>query len=66
MTIKRIDDVAIAVDGLGAAVAFSTELGLELEGKGQVEGFADHTVGLDGVRATPRRCRPRTATARWS
>ena len=51
MTIQRMDNVAIVVDDLDAAVAFFTELGMELEGKGQVEGlFADRTVGLDGVR----------------
>jgi catechol 2,3-dioxygenase-like lactoylglutathione lyase family enzyme len=33
-------------------VAFFTELGMELEGKAQVEGFfADRTVGLHGVRS---------------
>ena len=33
-------------------VAFFTELGMELEGKGQVEGlWADRTVGLPGVRS---------------
>ena len=52
MTIQRIDNVAIVVDDLDAAVAFFTELGMELEGKGQVEGlWADRTVGLDGVRS---------------
>ena len=52
MTIQRMDNVAIVVDDLDAAVAFFTELGMELEGKGQVEGlFADRTVGLDGVRS---------------
>ena len=51
MTIERMDNVAIVVDDLDAAVAFFTELGMELEGKDQVEGlFADRTVGLDGVR----------------
>src|SRR5881227_1140790 len=51
MTIQRMDNVAIVVDDLDAAVAFFTELGMELEGKGQVEGlWADRTVGLDGVR----------------
>src|SRR5258708_10470020 len=50
MTIQRMDNVAIVVDDLDAAVAFFTELGMELEGKGQVEGlWADRTVGLDGV-----------------
>jgi hypothetical protein len=52
MTIQRIDNVAIVVDDLNAAVAFFTELGMELEGKGQIEGlWADRTVGLDGVRS---------------
>ena len=52
MTIQRMDNVAIVVEDLDAAVAFFTELGMELEGKGQVEGlWADRTVGLDGVRS---------------
>ena len=52
MTILRMDNVAIVVDDLDAAVAFFTELGMELESKGQVEGlFADRTVGLEGVRS---------------
>ena len=52
MTIQRMDNVAIVVDDLDAAVAFFTELGMELEGKAQVEGLiADRTTGLDGVRS---------------
>ncbi len=52
MTIQRMDNVAVVVDDLDSAVAFFTELGMELEGKGQVEGlWADRTVGLDGVRS---------------
>jgi catechol 2,3-dioxygenase-like lactoylglutathione lyase family enzyme len=52
MAIQRMDNVAIVVDDLDAAVAFFAELGMELEGKGQIEGlFADRTVGLDGVRS---------------
>ncbi|MFB9905433.1 VOC family protein [Allokutzneria oryzae] len=52
MTVQRMDNVAIVVDDLDAAVAFFTELGLELEGRAQVEGiWADRTVGLDGVRS---------------
>jgi len=51
MTIQRMDNVGIVVDDLDAAVAFFTELGMELEGKAQVEGpSVDRTVGLDGVR----------------
>jgi catechol 2,3-dioxygenase-like lactoylglutathione lyase family enzyme len=52
MTIQRMDNVGIVVDDLDAAVAFFAELGMELEGTGQVEGlWADRTVGLDGVRS---------------
>ena len=38
MTIQRMDNVAIVVEDLDAAVAFFSELGMELEGKGQIEG----------------------------
>jgi catechol 2,3-dioxygenase-like lactoylglutathione lyase family enzyme len=52
VTIQRMDNGAIVVDDLDAAVAFFTELGMELEGEAQIEGlFADRTVGLDGVRS---------------
>ncbi|NDZ78830.1 VOC family protein [Streptomyces sp. SID10853] len=52
MTIQRMDNVGIVVDDLEAAVAFFTDLGMELEGRGQVEGvWADQTVGLDGIRS---------------
>ena len=52
MAIQRMDNVAIVVDDLDAAVAFFAELGMVLEGKGQIEGpVADGTVGLDGVRS---------------
>ncbi|WP_406135713.1 VOC family protein [Streptomyces sp. NBC_01089] len=52
MTIQRMDNVGIVVDDLEAAVAFFTELGMELEGRGQIEGvWADRTLGLDGLRS---------------
>ena len=52
MTIQRMDNVLIVVDDLEAAIAFFVELGMEMEGKTQVEGDSvDRTVGLDGVRA---------------
>jgi catechol 2,3-dioxygenase-like lactoylglutathione lyase family enzyme len=52
MTIQRLDNVGIVVEDLDAAVAFFTELGMELEGKAQIEGvWADCTVGLEGVRS---------------
>jgi catechol 2,3-dioxygenase-like lactoylglutathione lyase family enzyme len=47
-----MDNVAIVVDDLDSAVAFFTELGMELEGRAQIQGvWADRTVGLDGVRS---------------
>ena len=52
MTVQRMDNVAIVVEDLDAAVMFFTGLGMELEGKRQIEGLvADQTVGLDGVRS---------------
>jgi catechol 2,3-dioxygenase-like lactoylglutathione lyase family enzyme len=52
MTIQRMDNVAIVVEDLDAAVAFFAELGMEREGGAQIEGlWADRTVGLDGVRS---------------
>lgn len=51
MAIQRMDNVGIVVDDLDAAVAFFTELGMELEGRAAIEGpWADRTVGLDGIR----------------
>ena len=47
-----MDNVAIVVDDLEAAIAFFAELGLELEGETTVEGeWVDRIVGLDGVRS---------------
>src|SRR3954462_9109578 len=59
MTLQRMDNVLIVVDGLEAAKAFFVELGMELDGETQVEGpWADRTVGLDGVRADIAMMRP--------
>ena len=45
-------NVAIIVEDLKAAVAFFTELGLEVEGETTVEGqWVDRVVGLEGVRS---------------
>ena len=67
MAIQRMDNVTIVVDDLGAVVTFFNELGMELEGKGQVEGlWADRTVGLDGIRSEFAMMRTRTVTASWS
>jgi catechol 2,3-dioxygenase-like lactoylglutathione lyase family enzyme len=51
-TIQRMDNIAIVVDDLAAAIAFFVELGLELEGEATVEGSAvDRLVALAGVRS---------------
>ncbi|MFD8613447.1 VOC family protein [Streptomyces sp. NPDC059631] len=51
MAIQRMDNVGIVVEDLDAAVAFFVELGMELEGRAEIEGlFADRCTGLDGVR----------------
>jgi catechol 2,3-dioxygenase-like lactoylglutathione lyase family enzyme len=47
-----MDNVAIIVADPDAAIIFFTVLGMELEGRGKIEGlWADRTVGLDGVRS---------------
>lgn len=52
MTLLRMDNVAIVVEDLDAATAFFAAIGLEVEGRAQIEGlWADQTVGLDGVRS---------------
>ena len=52
MSLQRMDNVAVVVDDLDAAIAFFTELGMEVEGRQLIEGiYADQSVGLDGVRS---------------
>jgi len=52
MTIQRMDNVGIVVEDLDAAIAFFTELGMELDGKAEIEGaWADRTVGLHGIHS---------------
>ena len=52
MALKRLDNVAIVVEDLDAAIAFFEELGLEVEGRATVEGdFVDRVVGLQGTRS---------------
>jgi catechol 2,3-dioxygenase-like lactoylglutathione lyase family enzyme len=51
MTIKRMDNVLIVVDDLDAVISFFVELGMELEGKGPVEGrWVERIIGIDDVR----------------
>ena len=47
-----MDNVGIVVDDLDAAIAFFSDLGMELDGRAQIEGpWADQTVGLEGIRS---------------
>lgn len=47
MTVKRMDNIGIVVEVLDDAIAFFTELGLELEGRAMVEGeWAGRVTGL--------------------
>ena len=47
MGVKRMDNVGIVVESLDVAIAFFTELGLRLEGRGMVEGeWAGRITGL--------------------
>ena len=51
MTIQRMDNVLIVVEDLEAAKAFFVELGMELEGRGPVEGrWVERVIGIDDVR----------------
>ncbi|NKZ04360.1 VOC family protein [Actinomadura latina] len=51
MTLQRMDNVLIVVDDLEAVIAFFVELGMELEGKGPLEGrWAERVIGLEDVR----------------
>jgi catechol 2,3-dioxygenase-like lactoylglutathione lyase family enzyme len=51
MAVKRMDNVGIVVEDLDAAIAFFKELGLELEGRGPIEGeWAGRITGLHGQR----------------
>jgi catechol 2,3-dioxygenase-like lactoylglutathione lyase family enzyme len=49
--LKRMDNVGIVVESLDAAVAFFTELGLQLEGRAMIEGkWAGRVTGLGDQR----------------
>lgn len=51
MTLLRMDNVGIIVSDLEGAIAFFTELGMEMEGQGRIEAdWADRIVGLEGQR----------------
>src|SRR4029450_7971432 len=47
MALKRMDNVGIVIDDLGATIDFFCELGLRLEGRGMIEGeWAGRVTGL--------------------
>jgi catechol 2,3-dioxygenase-like lactoylglutathione lyase family enzyme len=51
MALKRMDNVGIVVDDLGATIDFFRELGLELEGRATIEGeWAGRVTGLADQR----------------
>ncbi|HVY28347.1 MAG TPA: VOC family protein [Polyangiaceae bacterium] len=51
MTVKRMDNIGIVVESLDTAIAFFLELGLELEGRGTIEGeWAGRVTGLSDQR----------------
>ena len=51
MAIQRMDNVLIVVEDLDAVIAFFVELGMELEGRGPVEGrWVERVIGIEGVR----------------
>jgi catechol 2,3-dioxygenase-like lactoylglutathione lyase family enzyme len=51
MALKRMDNVGIVVDDLTAAIDFFQELGLQLEGRAEIEGeWAGRITGLGDQR----------------
>lgn len=51
MALKRMDNVGIVVEDLGAAIDFFRELGLELEGRATIEGeWSGRVTGLRDQR----------------
>jgi catechol 2,3-dioxygenase-like lactoylglutathione lyase family enzyme len=51
MAVQRLDNVLVVVDDLDGAVAFFVELGMELEGRGPVEGrWVERVIGVEDVR----------------
>jgi catechol 2,3-dioxygenase-like lactoylglutathione lyase family enzyme len=51
VTLLRMDNVLVVVEDLDAAIAFFIELGMELEGRAELEGeWVDGVIGIDGAR----------------
>lgn len=52
MTLLRMDNVLIVVEDLETAIAFFVELGMEVEGRANLEGpWVDRVIGVDGARS---------------
>ena len=53
MALLRMDNVLVVVEDLESAIAFFSELGMELEGRMDIEGeWADRVIGIDGAHDT--------------
>lgn len=64
MAIQRMDNVGIVVEDMDAAIAFFVELGMELEGRAEVEAWSPTSAPDSTASAvTSRRSGPRTVTA---
>lgn len=51
MALIRMDNVLVVVEDLNAAIAFFVELGMELEGRMELEGdWVDRVIGIDGAK----------------
>ncbi|MFI6242608.1 VOC family protein [Micromonospora sp. NPDC050795] len=51
MAIQRMDNVLIVVEDLDAVIGFFVELGMEVEGRGPVEGrWVERVIGIEDVR----------------
>src|SRR3712207_5728074 len=51
MAVRRMDNVLIVVEDLDAVISFFVELGMELQGRGPVEGrWVERVIGIDDVR----------------
>jgi catechol 2,3-dioxygenase-like lactoylglutathione lyase family enzyme len=51
MALLRMDNVLVVVADLEAAIAFFIELGMELEGRMELEGeWVDRVIGIDGAK----------------
>jgi catechol 2,3-dioxygenase-like lactoylglutathione lyase family enzyme len=52
MAIERMDNVGIVVEDLDEAIAFFSELGMELEGRMEIEGdWAETATGVSDMRS---------------